>query len=208
MDTRKLVETTGCAAFVSDENGVIGAWNKAAEKLMGRTAEEVIGKTCAETIAGTDVFGNRFCTEGCAIQRMVQNGEAVHNFQFDVRTAAGETFLAGMCTLVIHGAEEERYSMVHLFQPIAPGRSGIGRIVRAASAGAEATPQLKPGTSLTAREREVLSLLEAGVPTQAMADSMKISVTTVRNHIQGILRKLGAHSRLEAVSTARRQGLV
>lgn len=211
MDTLSLVKTTGCAAFVADEDGVITGWNPAAEELLGLQADEVIGKSCSDVICGTDVFGNRFCNEGCAIQTMVRKGEAVRNFQIDVRAAGGESFRIGLCTLVIREEGKNGYRLVHLFQPMdqvglraiagRPGAPANGNVLRTGTSN-------RPGSNLTAREREVLSLLESGVPTQGMADSMKISVTTVRNHIQGILRKLGAHSRLEAVSSARRQGLI
>jgi len=211
MDTLRMVRTTGCAAFVANEDGVITGWNQAAEELLGHPADQVIGKSCAEVICGTDVFGNRFCNEGCSIQSMVRKGEAVRNFQIDIRTAAGQTFRAGLCTLVIREEGTNGYRLVHLFQPMDPVglSSAAGRAGASANGGAARTGTgERPGSNLTAREREVLSLLESGVPTQGMADSMKISVTTVRNHIQGILRKLGAHSRLEAVSSARRQGLI
>jgi DNA-binding NarL/FixJ family response regulator len=37
---------------------------------------------------------------------------------------------------------------------------------------------------------------------------MGLSVETVRNHIRAVLRKLSAHSRLEAVANARKLGLL
>ena len=210
MDSLKLVETTGCAAFLTDENGIITAWNQAAAKLLGRPAEEAVGKACAEIICGTDVFGNRFCHEECAIQIMVRDGEPIRNFHIDIRTSNGVMFRAGLCTLVIRAEGRRGHRLVHLLQPMNPEgvRPAVGGGMATSAGGAGTAGSPKAGSNLTAREREVLALLEAGVPTQGMADSMKISVTTVRNHIQGILRKLGAHSRLEAVSSARRQGLV
>ena len=61
---------------------------------------------------------------------------------------------------------------------------------------------------LTPREREVLDLLARGQSKEAIAQRLFLSANTVRNHIQNILRKLGAHSRLEAVATATREGLI
>ena len=210
MDSLKLVETTGCAAFTTDENGIITGWNEAVEELLGHSAEEAVGKACADIIRGTDVFGNRFCDEGCTIRSMIRDGEAIRNFHIDVHSGSGEVFRAGLCTLVISGEDRARYRLVHLIQPMDPAgmRPAVGKGMAVPSGGVGTVASMNAGSNLTAREREVLSLLEAGVPTQGMADSMKISVTTVRNHIQGILRKLGAHSRLEAVSSARRQGLI
>jgi DNA-binding CsgD family transcriptional regulator len=61
---------------------------------------------------------------------------------------------------------------------------------------------------ITSREREVLALLASGRGTQAIAQDLGIARTTARNHIQAILGKLEAHSRLEAVARARDLGLV
>ena len=61
---------------------------------------------------------------------------------------------------------------------------------------------------LTARELEVLRLLASGTSTTAAAESLGISTATLRAHVQAVLRKLGAHSRLEAVAEAARLGLV
>jgi two-component system nitrate/nitrite response regulator NarL len=61
---------------------------------------------------------------------------------------------------------------------------------------------------LTAREREVLCGLVRGDDTAKLARSMGIAATTARCHIQNVLTKLGAHSRLEAATSAVRHGLV
>lgn len=64
------------------------------------------------------------------------------------------------------------------------------------------------GTSLTAREREVLGYLADGLTNAAIAERLVVSVHTVRNHIANLSAKLGAHSKLEALSIAVRQGLL
>ena len=61
---------------------------------------------------------------------------------------------------------------------------------------------------LTTRELEVLRLLASGTSTTAAAVALGISTATLRAHVQAVLRKLGAHSRLEAVAEAARLGLV
>ena len=63
-------------------------------------------------------------------------------------------------------------------------------------------------TELTEREREVLSLVAEGLPNAAIADRLVVSVHTVRNHIASLSAKLGAHSKLEALSIAVRRGLL
>lgn len=68
--------------------------------------------------------------------------------------------------------------------------------------------QMRLGDSLSAREHQVLSLLANGRSTTSMAGDLLISSATARNHIQAVIRKLGAHSKLEAVSIALREGIV
>jgi DNA-binding NarL/FixJ family response regulator len=94
--------------------------------------------------------------------------------------------------------------------------------VRAAAAGeAMITPSLlarllprfrrepaREASSLTGRELEVLELLADGRSNQAIADDLGVSLNTVRNHVQNLLTKLHAHSRLEAVAAGVRQGLI
>ena len=65
-----------------------------------------------------------------------------------------------------------------------------------------------PEPLLTKREQEVLSMLAQGLSNAAIADELTVSVNTVRNHIANLSAKLGAHSKLEALSIAVRRGLV
>jgi DNA-binding NarL/FixJ family response regulator len=55
---------------------------------------------------------------------------------------------------------------------------------------------------LTPREWEVLDLLCADQSTDDIADTLVLSVETVRSHIKNLLRKLGVRSREEAVALA------
>ena len=64
------------------------------------------------------------------------------------------------------------------------------------------------GTWLTAREREVLERLVRGERTRTIATGMGVSYSTARTHVQNLLRKLGVHSRLEAVAFALTHPLV
>lgn len=64
------------------------------------------------------------------------------------------------------------------------------------------------GASLTAREQETLLLLADGVGTDQISTRLGVARNTARNHVQRVLDKLGARSQLEAVSIARREGLL
>ena len=64
------------------------------------------------------------------------------------------------------------------------------------------------GALLTSRESDVIRLMTEGLSNEAIARRLDLRLNTVRNHVQRILNKLGAHSKLEAVATARRNGLL
>ena len=68
-------------------------------------------------------------------------------------------------------------------------------------------PPPQPGTALTPREREVLRMLAAGQSNQAIADTLFVSVGTVKVHVTHILAKLGVKSRAAAADYAHRHGL-
>ena len=73
---------------------------------------------------------------------------------------------------------------------------------------ARITPTAAPAAKLSRREIEVLQLLADGASTAELASRLNLSVNTVRNHVQNILTRLGAHSKLEAVSIALREGVI
>ncbi len=61
---------------------------------------------------------------------------------------------------------------------------------------------------LTARQAEVLQLLDEGLSNIEIADRLFISPRTVENHVSAVLTKLDSSTREEAVSEARTQGLI
>ena len=66
----------------------------------------------------------------------------------------------------------------------------------------------KPQNLLTPREKEILSGLVEGNSFKAIADSLFISIETVRFHFRNIYKKLHVHSQSEAVAKAIKEGLI
>jgi DNA-binding CsgD family transcriptional regulator/RimJ/RimL family protein N-acetyltransferase len=64
------------------------------------------------------------------------------------------------------------------------------------------------GPALTAREEQVLNHMATGQSNRGIANSLGISENTVKNHVRGILEKLQAASRVEAVVIGAQLGLV
>jgi DNA-binding NarL/FixJ family response regulator len=61
---------------------------------------------------------------------------------------------------------------------------------------------------LTAREMDVLRLMATGVNNNDIAETLMISIYTVKNHARNIFRKLGVRTRIEAVITAVNKNLI
>jgi DNA-binding CsgD family transcriptional regulator len=68
--------------------------------------------------------------------------------------------------------------------------------------------QMHDKGGLTKRELEILRLLAQGREQREIATGLVISPKTVAMHIEKIMRKLGVHSRAQALAAAYRLGLV
>jgi len=64
------------------------------------------------------------------------------------------------------------------------------------------------GSDLTAREREILSLMVSGLSNPEIAEKLVVSRSTVKFHVSSILSKLGVSSRTQAVTLALQNKLV
>ena len=80
------------------------------------------------------------------------------------------------------------------------------RVINKETASARKIPIGK--TNLTAREKEVLKHLHEGLSNSAIAEILKVSPLTVKNHVQKILYKLQANNRAHAITQAMRCGLI
>jgi DNA-binding CsgD family transcriptional regulator len=90
----------------------------------------------------------------------------------------------------------EAYRRTEKFEPIA----------RSLSTGSEQF--VAEGDLITARERDVLSMISQGCSNKRIARILKISPETVKSHVERIFSKLSVSARTEAVSRAVSQGLL
>jgi DNA-binding NarL/FixJ family response regulator len=80
----------------------------------------------------------------------------------------------------------------------------VGRIVDEVRHSLEL--EAPPENPLTPREMEVLGLAASGLRNREIATALDLSPQTVKNHLTGILHRLGAPNRTRAVMYAVRQG--
>lgn len=180
---------------VVDAEGVI-RWTNAAWANVGRATP---------VLAGTGMGSN-----------LITLGRAAASPFADVMVASLAAVLAGASRNV---QVDPALSQVHpVSLTITPLRSGLGAVIMHAALGAaHAIPAYIPNGAvggvaiaerLTARELQVLTLMASGRSNRAIAADLGIEYTTVRGHVQSLLHKLDARSRVEAVALAYRAGLV
>lgn len=201
---QEITASTGDAAFAVDRAGLILAWNTAASRLFGYSASEALGRRCWELLEGRDVFRNRYCCEGCPLRESAFAHEPIRESRLELTKADGERLPVDVFMLLV-GDNEAGNVLVHLCRPAATVEAGKSL---SASHVPEAHSLNRHRGMLTAREIEVLSLLDCGKGTDDIASLLCISRTTVRNHVQHILFKLRVQSRIAAVSKARQLGLI
>jgi DNA-binding CsgD family transcriptional regulator len=181
-----------------NRDGAIVAWNEAAVRAFGYRAEQAVGQRCWKLLQGHDAFGNQYCNPSCPLREMAFQHKAVNRCQLSFRTADDERRAFTITTLVLFDSRDA--TLIHLC-----------REAPAATADGDAdAPYGRHGDLrhvLTAREREVLERLAEGRNTREIATLLSIGTSTVRSHVERIMRKLNVHSRLEAVAVGRKLGL-
>lgn len=198
--------TDGVIAIDSDQRILL--WNRAAEKLLGVSAKEALGRYCYEVIRGRNDLGELLCRQACRTMALVKKGKPIPTKDIFTVTKAGQKICLNVTHLVPQNISN-RATLVHIFRDISRQKT-MERLIHQISTtlarfGSQAPTAGRPPdpeAQLTRREQQVLKLLAAGVSTSAIAERLHISRFTVRNHIENILSKLGAHSRLEAVALA------
>jgi PAS domain S-box-containing protein len=219
---RTMLTRTADGAMLADEQGTVVFWNKAAERLLGFRAHDVLGRPCYEVMRGETLSGHSVCSLSCAVGHRLGCGSGVRNFDLQTHTKGGKVIWLNVSSLPVPSRKKDRFLFVHLFRDISR-QATVRHLVNelhsvlfapderpAPGAKHPSSPAPPSGTvpdipatlSLSRREREVLQHLALGERTTRIADTLCISTATVRNHVQHIFEKLGAHSRLEALAVA------
>lgn len=192
----------GDAAFAVRQSGEIVLWNSEAEKLLGYPATCALGSKCWKLLAGKDIYGNRYCSEFCALREMALKHESVHSFPIFFKTSSD-------------GQKKFLTSSLEIYDK--PGNGLLLHICHTPDEDSEPANHGHENNhhsfnnhrgALTPRELDVLALLADGQSTAEIASTMCISQATVRNHIHHILTKMHVHNRLEAILMGQRIDLI
>ena len=216
-ELNRLVESTCDPAFAVDIDGLITSWNAGAERLFEKSAADIIGRFCGEVLNGADECG-LVCSQNCTVRQAILNHHPISNFDLQVDTAAGKQW-CNVSVLIAEDNGSVRPLAIHIVRPI-DLRKRLEILVRdfvvtstsisAENAVAMITSTRAPAkdAELTHREIEILRMLAHGESSKSIGLKLHISRATVNNHVQHILRKLDAHTRLEAVRRAEHAGFI
>ncbi len=136
---------------------------------------------------------------------MIAGGAAL--FIFFGAIAGGTFFKIAAPLLIITGGISLRWAKLEHILP-----AGLLQRLRlspsSASQPGAAASQSELVESLSARELEVLRLVQQGLSNQQIAARLNIATSTVKTHINNIYGKLGVQTRVQALNRARELDLI
>jgi len=178
IDLSRTLRRVRVPSFMLDRSGVITWVNDAAKAIFGG----VEGRSMDSVIAPEDVARAR--------EQLARKlaGVPVTDYEIDVFTRGGVRRRAEISSVRI-----ENDACHAVFGVALPGPRQL---------------KARPRARLTSRQSDVLGMLGEGLSTTQIALELHISPETVRNHVRGLLRALGVHSRVEAVALAHHEGLL
>ncbi len=181
-----LVDRLSVPASLHDVDGRFLHMNASAESVLAKSIADMRGRSYTDPVPP----------------------EARESVEAHFRRAVGQRQPTDFETLFTDANGEVRgVRAQHL--PLIEDNEVVGVLILAFDVRRPAThAALDPPPQLTPRQREILELIASGRSTAEIARELTLSTETVRNHLRGLLRELDAHTRVEAIATAQRLGLL
>jgi len=208
LDLEGLLRETADGICAVSAEGRIALWNRSARRILGYSSRDVVGRLSCEVFVGSDGPGGRLCYRGCHVMSVGHRSAPIQHFEMATRTRASKPIRLVVNALAVSGARDEGSVIVHVFRDIPMSREIQGLKRQRRQGFVPADGGTSPAAALTRREFDILELVTGGANTRAVAELLRVSPATVRNHVQSIFGKLGVHSRLQAAAYAVRHHLL
>jgi PAS domain S-box-containing protein len=180
-----VVDRLVVPASLHDVHGRFVHMNAAAELASGKSNAEMLGGDIT-TLLPREVHENVFAQ----FRRAVELGEPT-DFETAFIDASGQ----------LRGVRAQQL-------PLRDGDKIVGVLILAFDVRRTPSEIIPIRPQLTPRQRQILELIASGLSTADVARELTLSTETVRNHLRNASRELNAHTRVEAIATAQRLGLL
>ncbi len=114
----------------------------------------------------------------------------------------------GMYRPFIDGGSAARSALTVLIRPTSTGAAVAARILQRFDTRPVKQAELPAAVPLTGSELAVLRFLPSHMTNQEIAESLFLSINTVKTHLRSVYRKLGVTTRRQAITAAGRLGLL
>jgi PAS domain S-box-containing protein len=191
----QVLDQVGLAVIATDADGVVTTWNVRAEELLGWTRREAVGRRARDLALPASL--HPAADEVRATLRRAESWQGA----FRLRSKDGAAVRAFLRCSPVQDDAQRVVGMVAVAIEI--GDAKLAEAVREpASDGQVRHPSARRSRALSPRERQVLALLARGLTGEQIAERLVLSPETVRTHIRNAREKLGASTRVEAVTMA------
>jgi len=214
-----LVGSRVSSVLIVDDHPVVA---HGIERMLDRTGDFTVVAACYSGIEALDVartmrpdiavvdvrLGD---TDGVDVCRRlldtVPGIRVVMLTAFDDAARLRQCLASGASGVLLKGTVD--LDIAQALREVVAGRIVVDQSVARDLEAAESLLADSPSSSaLRPREAEVLRLIGFGMTTKAIAKELDLTVNTVRSYTQALMLKLGAHTRVQAVVTAQRMGLI
>lgn len=202
VDDHEVVRTGIISLFEGTEVKIVGQASSGGEAIpivKSKKPDVVLLDIRMEEGDGLDALED--------IKRAAPNAKITILSTYDNPTYVARANAMGACEYLLKGSSRDQ--LLNAIRAVAAGDapSAYGEMRRVAGAmAAREKDEAEP--ALTQRETQVLRHLALGLSNKEIGRSLQISIETVKEHVQHLLRKIDASDRTQAAVWAVKKGLV